>query len=61
MLLADILSSIAGLVRDTANVLERLQGAGLADIPMGIGTALMVAVTEARAGCEQSEAMRLIL
>uniref|UniRef100_A0A9J2P829 Uncharacterized protein n=1 Tax=Ascaris lumbricoides TaxID=6252 RepID=A0A9J2P829_ASCLU len=61
LLLADILSSIAGLVRDTANVLERLQGAGLADIPMGIGTALMVAVTEARAGCEQSEAMRLIL
>uniref|UniRef100_A0A915AB06 Uncharacterized protein n=1 Tax=Parascaris univalens TaxID=6257 RepID=A0A915AB06_PARUN len=61
LLLADILSSIAGLVRDTVNVLERLQGAGLADIPMGIGTALMVAVTEARAGCGQSEAMRLIL
>ncbi|VDM36771.1 unnamed protein product [Toxocara canis] len=61
LLLADILSTTAGLLRDTAHVLERLQRAGLADIPMGIGTALMVAVTEARARCDESEAMRLIL
>ncbi|VDK65892.1 unnamed protein product [Anisakis simplex] len=61
MILVDILNTTAGLLRNSAYILERLQRAGIPDVPMGIGIALMVAITEARAKSVHSEAMNLIL
>lgn len=60
-LLTEIITSSAKLLANSANVLEKLQAAQVSEVPMGIGNALIVSITEARLGAEQFQGLRLIL
>ncbi|VDN52996.1 unnamed protein product [Dracunculus medinensis] len=60
-LLFNLIGKIASFMSESMNILKKIQSSGIADIPMGIGNALMVSVVEKRHRIAAEEGLELIM